>query len=45
MWRGVGVALLLMSSILAAGPAATQGEKRIALLIGNQDCDTSVGRL
>jgi len=45
MWRSLGVALDLIFSLLAAAAAAAQGEKRIALLIGNQGCDTSVGRL
>lgn len=45
MWHSVGVALLLIYSFLAAAPAVAQAEKRIALLIGNQAYDTSVGKL
>jgi formylglycine-generating enzyme required for sulfatase activity len=41
----MGVALVLIISILAVAPVAAQVEKRIALLIGNQAYDTSVGKL
>jgi uncharacterized caspase-like protein len=45
MWRSVGGAVVLMFSILAAVPSAAQGEKRIALLIGNEAYDSEIGRL
>jgi uncharacterized caspase-like protein len=41
----VGGAVVLMFSILAAVPSAAQGEKRIALLIGNEAYDSEIGRL
>jgi uncharacterized caspase-like protein len=44
MQRFLWVALALICSTLA-GAASAQAEKRIALLIGNQDYDASVGRL
>jgi hypothetical protein len=45
MWRGVGVALVLLFSILATEPTAAQAEKRLALLIGNKDYKPGVGAL
>jgi len=44
MQRFFWVALALICSTLA-GAASAQAERRIALLIGNQDYDASVGRL
>jgi len=45
MWRILGVALVLVISILAAAPAAAQGETRVALLVGNATYESEIGRL
>jgi len=45
MWRGVRIALVLALSILAIAPATAQGEKRIALLVGNETYAGEIDRL
>src|SRR5262245_20258770 len=45
MRRLVCVALALLISLTLVGATSAQTEKRVALLIGNQGYDTSVGRL